>query len=329
MQAAQLVAPSLITNVTVTPPDGSSLVNGEVLVRVAAASICGSDVPHFRRGGQTADSIPAAVGYPLHEIMGDVVATRSGDFEVGQRVVGWASEMNGLAELVITSAEQLALCDVELPPWEAVIAQPLACVLFAASRLGNVAGKDVAVIGLGAIGLMLCHVLKRAGARSVTGVDPINRVELKSSFGINHLVHASSTEWVQNIDERSRADVVIEAVGHQIATLRDAIDATAVGGIVYCFGIPALTAYPIDLTTVVRNNLTVSGGVTLNHRRYLREACGYLAANPLLARALVTHILPMHEAQRAYDLASSPAPGRLKVVLVPTTSELDERGSNE
>jgi threonine dehydrogenase-like Zn-dependent dehydrogenase len=325
VKAVQLIAPSLVTNVTVTPPDSGSLRNGEVLVRVAAASICGSDIPHFVRGGQGADTTQSAVGYPLHEIVGDVVASRSDDIEVGRRVVGWASELNGLAELVITNANFLAPCDMEVAPWEAVIAQPLACVLFAVHRLGDVAGKDVAVIGLGAIGLLFCHVLERAGVRSVTGIDPVNRSELKSGFGITYLVHASSTEWVQGIEEGSRPSIIVEAVGHQTVTLRDAFDASAVGGIIYCFGIPAPTAYRINATILVRNNLTVIGGVTLNHRRYLREACGYLTAYPLLARALVTHIFPMHQAQRAYKLASSPIPGRLKVVLVPTTHEQDER----
>ena len=322
MRAAQLLAPSLLATVTVSAPEPEALAEGEVIVRVSAASICGSDIPHFLRGDPPTEHPGGGAGYPLHEIMGQVSASRSADLEVGRQVVGWASRMDGLAEFVVTDASQLAICELCLPPWEAVVAQPLACVLFAVSRLGNVADKNVAVIGLGPIGLLFCHVLSNAGARSVTGIDIVDRSEVASEYGVTQFVHGSSSDWVRNLNESRRPEILIEAVGHQPATLRDAIGATAKGGTIYCFGIPALAEYPVDLSTVVGNNLTVIGGRTLDRRRSLEQACRYMTTHPKLASAMVTHVLPIDDAQRAYDVASRPAPGRLKVVLVPTHDPL-------
>src|SRR5262249_45719804 len=149
---------------------------------------------------------------------------------------------------------------------------PLACVLYACEQLPDLAGKHVAVIGQGSIGLLFSYVAKAAGARRVTGVDPVDREKLGPTFGVDHMVRATSDRWVSQLAPGDPADVVIEAVGHQVATLGHAIEAAAPGGTVFYFGVADDDSYPINLRLMLRNNLTLKSGVTLDRRRMLEQA---------------------------------------------------------
>lgn len=315
MNAYQLVAPSKFERVRASVTEPAQLASGDVLVRMVAGSVCGSDMPHFRRGASAHDDVTPPPGFPLHEIVGDVVASNSPGLARGDRVVGWASAANGLAELVVTDGQGLIRCDPNLPPEEAIIAQPLACVLFAVARLANVQDADVAVIGLGPIGLLFSQVLSTQGARSVTGVDAVDRSDVAAEFGVTHFVNKTSEAWARELPPKDRPSIIIEAVGHQAGTLQDAIEAVAHLGTIYCFGIPDHDEYPINVTTLVRKNMTIIGGITEGRRAVLEEACRYLAERPGLARRLVTNVLPASAAQEAFELASVHATGRLKVVL--------------
>ena len=124
-----------------------------------------------------------------------------------------------------------------------------------------------------------------------------------------------SDVWASRLGDE-RPDVVIEAVGHQTATLTDAIRAVHVGGTVLYFGIPDHDVYPIDMESLMRRNVTLIGGVTRDRARSLRLADHFLAARPTLYRDLVTHEFDHTRAQQAAsETATRPARGRLKVVI--------------
>ena len=76
---------------------------------------------------------------------------------------------------------------------DAVVAQPLACVICAVDRLGDVAGQRAVVLGQGPIGLMFDQVLASRGA-TVTGVDPVDRSALAAAMGAE-FAHTSSRGW--------------------------------------------------------------------------------------------------------------------------------------
>jgi threonine dehydrogenase-like Zn-dependent dehydrogenase len=77
--------------------------------------------------------------------------------------------LDGIAELVVSDGDALCRYDTSIPDTTAVMLQPLACVLYAAQRIGEVRAKAVAVIGQGPTGLLVSHVLKQRGARHVMG----------------------------------------------------------------------------------------------------------------------------------------------------------------
>ncbi len=321
MRTWTLVAPSTFQEQRVATPRPSQLQRGEVLVRVLARGICGSDIPYFR--GAPPRSLPglptspgaSPPGCPLHEIVGEVMASLHPPTPIGARVVGWASRTDGLSDYIVTDGDAVFEYQPALDPATAVMLQPLACVLYSVHQLPDVSGLDAAVIGQGSIGVLFSHVLKSMGARHVTGIDRIDRSRMATAFGVDEMVHASSRSWAATLSEDRRPNIVIEAIGHQVGTLQDAVDAVAPGGWVYYYGIPDDRVYPFPLYLFQQKNVTLRAGYTQDRRANLEAADLYVRTNPQLLDDYITHRFDGDEVQLGFETASSPAVGQLKVVL--------------
>ncbi|CQD24920.1 oxidoreductase, zinc-binding dehydrogenase [Mycolicibacterium conceptionense] len=320
MWAYRLVAPYTFERQEVSEPSPESLTEGQVLLDFLAAGICGSDLPGFRgtQGKLPADTGCCAAemnGFPIHEIVGEVLASRHPDHRPGERVVGWASGFDGLMGRVIADGAGLVAYDPALAPELAVGLQPLACVLYAVEQLPDLRGRHVAVIGQGSIGLLFSYVAKAFGAARVTGVDPVDRSSVSTRFGVDDAIRATSDRWVRHLGTDGKPDVVIEAVGHQVATLNHALEAAAFGGTVFYFGVPDDDSYPISMRTMLRNNLTLKSGVTLDRQRVLRRADEFVRQRPDLLASYVTHTFGSDDVQAAFELACRPVPERVKIAI--------------
>ncbi|MGE2835733.1 zinc-binding dehydrogenase [Mycobacterium sp. SMC-4] len=320
MWSHRLVAPYTFVETVAEQPLPESLEDGQVLLRFLAAGICGSDLPGFRgtKGKLAFDTGACAAdkdGFPIHEVVGEVIASRHPAHRAGDRVVGWASGFDGLMEYVVSDGDGLAAYDPGLDPAHAVALQPLACVLYAVEQLPDLTGRRVAVIGQGSIGLLFSYVAKACGAAHVTGVDPIERTSIGPAFGVDTVVRATSDRWVSHLRDE-RPEIVIEAVGHQVATLAHAIEAAAFGGTVFYFGVPDDDTYPISMRTLLRNNLTLKAGVTLERRRVLADADAFARAHPGLLDRYLSHTFPVAQVQNAFELACRPVTDRIKIAIV-------------
>jgi L-iditol 2-dehydrogenase len=321
MWSYRLVAPYTFERTEIPEHSPESLSDGHVLLRFLAAGVCGSDLPGFRgtQGKLPRDTGASAAemdGFPVHEIAGEVLASRHPDHRQGDRVVGWASGFDGLMGQVIADGNGLIAYDPSLTPGLAIGLQPLACVLYAIEQLPDLAGRRVAVIGQGSIGLLFSYVAKAFGAVHVTGVDPVDRDGIGSMFGVDTVVRATSDRWVRHLAAEDKADIVIEAVGHQVATLGHAIEATAFGGTIFYFGVTDDDTYPISIRTMLRNNLTLKSGVTLERRRVLKRADAFVRDHPDLLHNYLTHTYGINEVQSAFEVACRPTPGRVKIAIV-------------
>jgi L-iditol 2-dehydrogenase len=270
-------------------PRADDLLDGQVLLRVLAGGICRSDLPHF--AGRVSGSLAvdgerhaaAIPGYPMHEVVGSVVASRCHDLAVDATLVGWASGTNALAEFVaVDGAGGERLRRSRDDPHEAITLQPLACVLFTVAQLGALAGKKAAVLGQGPIGVLFSHVLRSAGAGEVVGVDVLAHTDLQTSFGVDEFVHSTTDRWAATLHEDERPDVIADAAGHQVGTLTDAVAAAVFGGCVFYFGVTDDDIYPVSTHAMPRKNLTLmSGYVNPQFRREaLAMAMQYLVAHP-------------------------------------------------
>jgi threonine dehydrogenase-like Zn-dependent dehydrogenase len=319
VRAQLLVGPGRFTEVEVPAPGESDLAAGQVLLRVLAGGICGSDLPLVAAGPPADGDIgwgrTFGAAVPLHEVVGEVVATRHADHRPGDRVVGWASGFDALAEYAVTEGDGVAAHDHRLEPTTAVLLQPLACVLHALHRVTGLAGTSAAVIGLGPIGLLFTHALRALGATTVVGVDPVDRRDVAARFGLSGTVAATGADWAGSLADADRPDLVVEAVGHNPSTLNAAVDAVRPGGQIYCFGIPDAGPHPFDLRGFLRKNLRLTSGVTTERRHALATAARYLAEHPDLVDGYVTDVLPLDRTQAAFERALRPEAGRLKVAL--------------
>src|SRR5262245_21316588 len=114
MWAHQLTGPGRIDPVETADPRGGELAPGKVIARFEAGGICGSDLPSFlgvedlimgRAHGEP--------GYPVHELVGEVVESAADDIAVGARIVGWADRHQGLAEYFVARADNVLVLDGE------------------------------------------------------------------------------------------------------------------------------------------------------------------------------------------------------------------------
>jgi len=213
----------------------------------------------------------------------------------------------------VAAERQLVAVPPGLSDVDAVLAQPLACVLCAVERLGTVSGRRAVVLGQGPTGLLFDQVLVDRGAR-VTGVDPVDRSGLAAAMGAG-FVPLSSRGWAHQTMGDQRPELVVEAVGHQAATLDHALHGVAPGGQVFVFGVNDDPYYPLNMQHLLRKNLTLRAGITVNHARHLVDAFEHLRRYPELAPTLITNVFPVSELDQAFGTAADLEPGRGKVVI--------------
>jgi L-iditol 2-dehydrogenase len=304
MWAYAITAPGRLERVEAPKP--GPLKPGRVLVELKAGGICGSDLPSFHGvRGVFVDGY-GEPGFPLHEVVGEVIG---GELPAGTRVVGWAEGHYGLAERYVARVDASLVIGDEFSDVEATVIQPLCTVLQQLDRLGDVAGKRAAVVGLGSIGLLFTHALHARGA-TVTGVDRVDRADVAGAFGIADPVHGDAAALPNDA-----FDIVVEAVGHHAAPLEAAVSALADHGTLLAFGVPDDTHYAFPFRAFFRKHATLIAGAAVDRATALANAYGYLQQHRDLLAPYITNVLPITDAQAAFDLASLPAPGRLKVVL--------------
>ena len=155
----------------------------------------------------------------------------------------------------------------------------------------------------------------------MTGIDKVTGWNWPAAYGVDEMIHASSEQWAAELvagSVRDRPELVIEAVGHQVGTLRNAVEAVAPNGQVYYFGIPDDEIYPFPMYLFLRKNARLFSGTTPAGRRRpsLVKAAGHLKAHPEIVGSYVTNVLDVDDVNQAFQLAIAPASGQLKVALL-------------
>lgn len=315
----ELTAPQRIDRVEVPDLTADALAEGEVLLRFVSGGLCGSDSPKFLGAFDPDEPFIGQPGVPLHEIVGEVIATRAPQHRVGCLVVGLAQRHAGLAQYVRTAGDLVIPVAADLSPADAVTVQPLATVFNALRRVPSSAAGRATVLGLGPLGLMFCHVLHQHGF-TVTGVDRVDRSDVASVFGIDELVTADIHAWAPG--SAAEASVVVEAIGHDQRLVGHAVRLAADEGQVIAFGLPDGDGV-FPLKEFYLRRLSMSSGNTRDWVRYLTQAQDYLLSHPELHTVGITHRFHPFEAQVAFQTHVRPAAGRLKVVLSPAVPLAD------
>lgn len=290
-------------SLTVGTRELSALSDGEVLIDVEYAGICGSDL-HVLRTGDWVAYWPATLG---HEVAGRVRTSRHPDFAPGQAVVAdsripstvdghlrhdrlaedlqWLGEARpgGYAGAMVIPGDSLHRVPAGLDTVAAVLAEPLAVVMCALDQLRlDASPATVAILGYGPIGALAhAELTRRWPQAAVTVVEPnARRADLARSRGAA----------VDTLDGPARHQVVVDAAGYP-GSLEAAIDATAFGGAVLLIAIghAAATVMP---ATIVEHSLRVVGSVGFDDH-HLDEALAALADEPGRYDPIVTHTVEL------------------------------------
>jgi 2-desacetyl-2-hydroxyethyl bacteriochlorophyllide A dehydrogenase len=304
---------------------------GEVLVRMAVAGVCGSDI-HALHGRHPFITLPFAPG---HEAGGTVVDTgrrvtvepplpcyRCKNCVGGRpnicerlRFFGCAHDQGGFADYFTIDGRRLHTVPDELDWPTAALIEPLSTPVHAVKLADGVRDRTVAILGAGTIGLLMLRVAKELGARRVVlTARSAARRERALRFGADAAVDASAPEAIEGVRAElgESADVVFDCVAEQ-STLTQAIGIANKGGTVVVVGVPP-GEVSVPLHTIQDSQLRIQGSAT-----YLPEdfdkAIALLRKGVVGAADFVTATHSLDDAAAAFRDAESG--DHIKVLLTP------------
>jgi len=305
---------------------------GQVLLRMAAGGICGSDLHYYNHGGFGTVRLrePMILG---HEVSGHIEALGDGvtGLHTGQLVAVSPSRpcytcrfceegahnhcldmrfygsampfphiQGAFRETLIADARQCAPAD-GLSAGEAAMAEPLAVCLHAVRRAGEMLGKRVLVTGCGPIGLLSILAARRSGAKGIVATDLSD-----FTLGVARANGADKTINMQDNPEglhpwhadKGQFDVLFECSGSPRA-LNAAIPALRPGGVIMQLGLGGDMTLPLQAMTA--KELQWNGSFRFHSEFHTGVAL--MQKGLIQVKSLITQTLPLSDANAAFELA--------------------------
>ncbi len=317
---------------------------GEVLLRIRAVGICGSDLHYYKEGG-IGDAVvnePLTIG---HEFAGEIAELGPGvtGLTVGQavaldpampchhcefciegnsnlcpnvRFAGSPGVQGAMREYMVHPA---ANCFPLMPGMsfaDGAVLEPLGIGIHAVDLGKQRVGATVAVLGSGPIGLMTMQVARAAGASSIFATDILDyRLDAARKCGATHTYNPQREDVVEAIMQATQGrgvDVVYECSGAQ-DTPEQAMYLAKPGGTVVLVGIPS------EDTTTFTASVARRKGLTIKMSRRMREVYprSLAMANAGLVdlRVVVSHHVPLSQVGEAMEMLEHYEDGVLKVIV--------------
>jgi len=316
---------------------------GELLIRVEASGICGSDVMEWYRLGRT----PLVLG---HEIAGTVEEVGEGvkNYKKGDRVVcahhvpcgkchyclaghetvcdtlrktnfdpGGFSEYLRLAKINVDYGVYLLPQTVSFE--EATFVEPLACVLRGQRLVGMKRGLNILVVGSGIAGLLHIHLARVKGAGRIIATDISEfRLNQAKKFGADVSINAGEycVDKLRKLNAAGLADLVIVSTGSASA-IEQALGSVERGGTVLFFA-PTDNEKKIPLPfneLFWRTEITLTSSYAGSPADY-KEALDLIASKRLNILDMITHRLSLAETSLGFQLVAQ-AQESIKVIIYP------------
>jgi len=297
--------------------------DGEVLVQCKYVALCGTNMGPYTGDGRWAKGPwPPPLGWLGHENIGTIVQSRVPEWKPGTLVLAHPDDYNGFVEFIVSKPAGLARLPPDPPdPAALIVAQPLATVLRALARTGNVIRQRCAVVGQGPMGLIFTHLLGRMGASRVIAVDKIAwRLEWSKRFGATDVIDASQADPVEAVKELTggaMVDFCVEAVGKPDALVTAAYLPRRFGRLLV-FGVPHhdVQEFPWFHTMTTETEIVTSMGPLC--MEYFQNAVDMIVQGRVDLAAMVTPRMPWERAAEAFEMYANPekAAGSLKLTLV-------------
>jgi L-iditol 2-dehydrogenase len=316
---------------------------GEVVVRVAACGICGSDV-HGYDGSSGRRIPPIIMG---HEAAGIVARIGEGvtGFSEGDRVTfdstvycgqcanclrgeinlcdcrevlgvscGDYRRAGAFAEFVSVPARIIHRLPKNLSFHEAALLEAVAVALHAVSLATIAPDSTALVVGAGTIGLLLQQALRVAGCSRVFVADPDStRLALSQRLGATETISESVMERIRHLTNGIGVDLVVEAVG-KTESISTAIDSVRKGGTVILVG-NITPEIKLPLQKVVSRQLRLQGSCA-SAGEYPR-AIELVSRGEIQVKPLITAVAPLADGPQWFERLYAREPNLMKVVLTP------------
>jgi L-iditol 2-dehydrogenase len=319
---------------------------GEVLVRVAACGICGSDV-HGYDGSSGRRIPPLVMG---HEAAGVIAEVGDGvtRFSVGDRVTFDSTVYCGACDFCLTG--EINLCDNrqvvgvstpdfrragafaefvsvperivyklpdELPFADAAMLEAVSVALHAVAVSEVKGGETTLVIGAGMIGLLILQAAKAAGCGRILVADvDASRLKLAEEAGADATILASGDAMVQQVLQETNGrgvDLVLEAVGRD-ETVSAAVDAVRKGGAVTLVG-NITPKVSLPLQKVVSRQIRLQGSCASSGE--YPQAIELVSSGKIRVTPLITAVAPLSDGASWFERLHSREPNLMKIVLDP------------
>lgn len=321
------------------PPLGEE----DVLVRVIACGVCGTDV-HIYHGDKGSAEVhpPVVLGHELSGIVEQIGSNVSSvavsdhvaidpniycgscrPCRIGKKqlcehlsAIGVTRD-GGFAEYCVAPQGQCFKVNASLPLEQAAMAEPLACCLHGIDRASIRPGSVVCIIGGGAIGLIIAQLAKLSGASKVVVSEPNGlRRKVALDVGVDAVINPMSEDVSVRFRELTGvegADCVIECVGNTVAT-GQAMAVAGPGATVVLFSVPKVgSTYPVSLEDMYHKELTVTGSL-INPDTFER-AIELLNEGRVNLKPIITHAFPVDQLKEAIMMQQSSE--SIKVIVKP------------
>lgn len=319
--------------------------DGEVLVKVGAATTCGTDLKIYQRGYvEKIIKLPTIFG---HEWAGEVVDVgtklewprkgmrvragnsapclhctmcQKGKYNLCENMI-WL--WGAYAEYIKVPARMVLVNMQEIPAHvsyeEASLAEPLACVLHGVEEAGVKLGDNVAIIGAGPIGLLHLLTVKKMGVEKAIMIDLVEeRLDFAKKMGADETINSGRENAMEKVREYTSgygADVAIEAIGIP-ATWEQALKLARKGGTVLEFGgCPPGTEIRLDAEQLHYGEMKVLGAFHTTPLHF-RKALSLIASRTIDVRPLITRKMKLAQLREAFNILST-SKNEIKIAIVP------------
>lgn len=341
MKAVQLVAPrTLEVREVPAPPEPGP---GEVLVRLKAVGVCGSDLHWYREGriGWSVASYPQILGHePVAEVL--AVGKQATGLHLGQRVtiepaivcgrcefcldgqpnncvrsrfMGGPEQPGLFRECALAPAVNVIPVPDSLSLVQAALIEPLAVILHVMELTPIRPGDTVAVLGAGSIGMLCAAAARLRGASWIIAADKVeHRLELARKMGADAVVRMAGESVRDAVMDHTKGrgvDVVLDAAG-AVETINAGIAIARRAGWFTLVGLPGEMQLDIDLHTAMAKELKLQMMRRSCHNAH--RAIELLAAGRI-PDALVTHRPILEKTPEAFVMLDEYAGGVGKVVV--------------
>ncbi|HLF25127.1 MAG TPA: L-threonine 3-dehydrogenase [Anaerolineae bacterium] len=343
MQA--VVKPAREPGLTLTTKEVPAIGPRDVLIKVRATSICGTDLHIYNWDAWAQGRIKHIPLIQGHELCGEVVEVGSevarlkpGDFiSAESHIVDYEGEYykRGLGHVapetqIIGVDRDGSFADYIALPWQNARKNPKDMPLHIAvlkENFGNaihtgfaaeLEGKDVLITGCGPVGLMTMLIAHARGARTIVASDVSEyRIQFARQLGADHIVNAKTedlVEKVRDITHGAGVDVLLEMSGAPSAIVQG-LSLIKYAGVAVVFGLPA-KPFEFDLSNlVIFKGITVHGIIGRKMWKTWEQMEDLLSRGKVDLSPLVTHTFKLEEFDQAFAAMASGNSG--KVMMTP------------